>query len=262
MKNNLSLAIFIFATVYFQSTFANAETPSNPIKGALTSLDLVANLFSGKISGKYNALDQATFAKLSSDLFVFGVQKSSPLLTKFNNEDLVLSINAERDELAHSALWKKYTGIEQKSIVIPAIGISYGISKETLVNISYKQYKADGASLVGGTLRNTIPIPAASIEASIGISHSRLINNAPLQLETTSIDLVGVYTQKEIKPYVGIGIIHGHSEFRSTENMRFSGNLIKAFSGFEYFYNQLLISTELGLAGSQTYQNLSISYLF
>ena len=70
------------------------------------------------------------------------------------------------------------------------------------------------------------------------------------------------YTQKEIKPYVGIGIIHGHSEFRSTENMRFSGNLIKAFSGFEYFYNQLLISTELGLAGSQTYQNLSISYLF
>jgi len=262
MTNKSILIIIIFGATLSQSTFTNAETVTNPIKGGITSLELVANLLSGKISAKYNPLDQETFGKLSSDLISIGVQKTSPLITSFKKGDFALSVNVERDQLAHSDYWKTYTGVEEQSILVPAIGISYGISKETLANITYKQYKTDGARLIGGTLRNSFSISSFPLQTSIGISHSRLMNSAPLRLETTSIDLVGSYTPNSLKPYAGIGITHGKTEFQSVENMKFSGNFIKAFGGFEYFYKYLLISTEVGLSGTQSYQNLTFTYLF
>ena len=99
MTNKSILIIVIFGATFSQSTFANAETVTNPIKGGITSLELVANLLSGKISTKYNPLDQETFGKLSSDLISIGVQKTSPLITSFNKGDFALSVNVERDQL-------------------------------------------------------------------------------------------------------------------------------------------------------------------
>jgi hypothetical protein len=255
-------AIFVGIFLLMSFPHSYAQSPINPIGGAVSGLGLIADILSGKTLAKYNPLDNETFGNLASDLIAIGAQKNVPVLPEDIAGKIAITVGLDRSELAHYSTWRSATGIDEESLFAPSIGIHYGVLSKSYASFTFKQFRSDGAQLIGLSFHHDLSTPASPMSVLLGGSRSQLLNGAPLHIQTTSADMTLLGKHGKFKPYVGLGIIQGKAEFDYIEKMQFSTTIHRVFGGFVYRINQVLVGVELGSVGKQRYQGISATYLF
>ncbi len=223
---------------------------------------MLVNILSAKTQFRYNPLDDATYARLSTDLIGVVAQKNQPVAASFQRGAIALSISAERSELHHYRAWEAYAAINDRAVIAPSLSMQFAMLDDTMIALTYKQYSGDGARIVGLSLHHKLSPPDFPVEFVTSLSYIQLFDGAPLRMNAVSFDVAALKNIGMFTPYAGIGGIRGRTEFQSEERMQFSTEMFRFFSGAEYRLQRIVLGAEVGVSLAQPYQRVSITYLF
>lgn len=235
--------------------------PANPIQDGASGLGLLAGVLLGRSAIQYNPLDQATFELLATDLVAVTSQPANLLLPE-KDKPWRWSFSVKRDELSHADIWRRATGLTQGAIVVPALGLHYRATDTTVLGVTLSQYQAGGAQRIGVSMSTYLLPSPWPVHAVVELGHDRLINSAPLGVDTNSLSFTLMPSEGRLRPYAGVTRLHGRVAFEEFGHMRSAVQSQRLFYGAIYTLDRLLFRAEFGMTSKQAYQSLQIGYSF